>query len=871
MKEDENAVMASRKENYEKLLPIYLTGNQEDNMSGSDMDSIIRRLTVVVKLHPKSKWTDDSYFNIGKAYFYKKDYESAMATFQFVSSEFKDENAASSSPSHPSSSHKKKGKQKSQTDKNVNQYTGTVKEQSQSSGFKMLKHKPVHYTDVLWLVRATAMDKNYGEANAILNYLDQDTKFPADLKDQLQLMHAFVFIQQKQYKNAVDPMIQALKFTKHKKERTRYTYILAQLYQLSGDYGSAGKTFATIPKLHPTYEMDFNARINVVKNYVASGSGSPTQIIMDLEEMAKNRNFEEFYDQIYYYVGLVQLKQGKDEQAVKSFETSIENSVSNINQKGLSFLKIGEMSMAEQDYVTAAPYYDSAATFLNAKFDTLDRVKELKDILNNLVKQISIINSQDSLQKLAQMPEKDRNKLVDQMASKLEKEKAKAVEDASSVTNVFSNQNNNPDQNQHSSTGNTWYFYNPSLRASGYNDFVKKWGNRENADNWRRANKKSGDEQTSNETGDQNATAGDNADATASGDNATRKQLLDNIPITPEKLKASDKKIFEAYYALGTIYYTNLNNIPKAIETFEKLAERFNKDSDVAKVYYNLYLLYEQTGNKSKAEAYRQRLLSEFPNTTFAAVLIDPDYFKKQEAKKNAVTTFYASTYDYYEAEQFSDVFARVKRADSLFKPNPLEAKFDLLQAFSIGKTQDRNAYIAALDSVIAKFPTGEEHDKAVEILTALGAPPKTAQNEQKDQAKKDEKPKGPSPYKFSPANPHYLVVYFNTISPKTKAISDSLANYDAKNHSLENLKVQSQLLDKNTQMIVVKQFKNKDDAMNYYDDITDSETMFDEVESIGYRVFVIDDKNFIQFYQRKNMEEYLDFFDKNYENGGDD
>src|SRR6266480_5015455 len=97
MKEDENAVIASRKEDYEKLLPIFLTGNPDDNMPGTDMDSIIKRLTVVVKLHPKSKWTDDSYFNIGKAYFYKKDYESAMATFQFVSSEFKDDNQSGSS------------------------------------------------------------------------------------------------------------------------------------------------------------------------------------------------------------------------------------------------------------------------------------------------------------------------------------------------------------------------------------------------------------------------------------------------------------------------------------------------------------------------------------------------------------------------------------------------------------------------------------------------------------------------------------------------------------------------------------------------------------------------------------------------------
>jgi hypothetical protein len=97
MIEYENQVLASRKEDYSKLLPIYLIGNPEDAAAGSDMDSLIKRLTIVAKLHPKSKWTDDAYYNIGKAYYYKKDYEASLSTFQFVSSEFKDKK--SSSPS----------------------------------------------------------------------------------------------------------------------------------------------------------------------------------------------------------------------------------------------------------------------------------------------------------------------------------------------------------------------------------------------------------------------------------------------------------------------------------------------------------------------------------------------------------------------------------------------------------------------------------------------------------------------------------------------------------------------------------------------------------------------------------------------------
>ncbi|HUM47253.1 MAG TPA: hypothetical protein PLD84_10005, partial [Chitinophagales bacterium] len=104
MTEIEQQLLAGKKDDYTKLLPIYDIGNPEDPAVGGEMDSVIKRLTIVVKLHPKSKWADDCYFNIGKGYYYKKNYEAALATFQFVSSEFKDTNPASSA----SSSKKKK-------------------------------------------------------------------------------------------------------------------------------------------------------------------------------------------------------------------------------------------------------------------------------------------------------------------------------------------------------------------------------------------------------------------------------------------------------------------------------------------------------------------------------------------------------------------------------------------------------------------------------------------------------------------------------------------------------------------------------------------------------------------------------------------
>ena len=263
MNEVEDQMEMAHKDDYTKLLPIYPIGNVDDPAAGGEMDSIIKRLTVVVKLHPKSKWADDCYYNIGKAYYYKKNYEAALATFQYVSSEFKDPSnpsSSSSSSSPTSSSHKKKKhhgkpmtKAEREKEKEKEEAKATAKSEKEKKPlFDFLKHKPVRNDDLLWMVRTYSNMKRYSDANAIIDFVEQDKQFPASMKGELALTKAYINIQQRLYDKAIDPMKTAVAVIKDNKENTRYNYILAQLYQLSGDYQNATKEFTRVTKLiHP--------------------------------------------------------------------------------------------------------------------------------------------------------------------------------------------------------------------------------------------------------------------------------------------------------------------------------------------------------------------------------------------------------------------------------------------------------------------------------------------------------------------------------------------------------------------------------------------------------------------------------------------
>ncbi|MCS6990270.1 MAG: tetratricopeptide repeat protein [Chitinophagales bacterium] len=847
MTEAEKQVLDSRKDDYEQLVPLYLTGNPDDAFSATDMDSIIRRLTLVIKLRNSKKWNDDAYFNIGKAYYYKKDYTSALAAFQHVS-------ARIGKPTPASNSDTEKKKQKK-----VNPYTGTVSESGTTpSLLKKISHQPVYYTNLLWLIRTHAVLGNYGEALALIALLEEDQQFPSELRADLRVVHAFVHIQQKHYPLAIDQLKKAIELTRSERTATRYTYIMAQLYERTGDYGTAAQYFQRVSAMKPSPEMDFHARIAVVKSFLVSGTGSPTQTVAALQEMAQNPNFYTFRDQIYYYIGLVHLLQGQKQQAQESFLQSVKYSMDNQHQKGLSFLQLGNMALKEKDYPTASAYHDSAVVYLTPKLDTLARVQERKTVLAQIVAYLNTIKQEDSLQQLAALSPQELEKLLAREAARQRKEQMKQEESSSPLPADASSA-------QATAIAGNWYFYNPSLKSTGYNEFLLRWGNRRNEDNWRRSTTTAdGQPTTDQEKSTQDKDLG--------GDDALIKAMREALPLTEEKRSASNQRIFEAYMGLGYLLHTGLHDLPEAISVYQKAWQRFPDHPGIDRCLYSLYLLHEQTNNNSQASYFRELLLSRYPNSVFAGVLSDPMYFQRQQQQQQQLAQLYAAAFNAFTSGNYRQVIRHASLADSLFRPNPLKPKFDLLQALAVGGLTERNGYIAALDSVTRRYPSGEEREKAVEILTLLGANTAVTNPRSPDPLVTQQKTRrGPSPYTFKPKEVHFAVVAFKAVDPRIKSVSDSLQRFNSRLGLGGSLKVSTQLLDKNSQLVVVKQFANASAAIEYYDELTDSETLFDVAETIGYRLFLIDEKNFATFYQRKDIDEYVEFFERHYENYDDE
>ncbi len=85
------AVRDGYKNDFRTFLEPYNYGTAE-GMKGNQgtMDDVIKKVSTMIDKHPKSRWVDDAYLLLGKAWFLKGDFFAATEIFQHVNSSYKD-------------------------------------------------------------------------------------------------------------------------------------------------------------------------------------------------------------------------------------------------------------------------------------------------------------------------------------------------------------------------------------------------------------------------------------------------------------------------------------------------------------------------------------------------------------------------------------------------------------------------------------------------------------------------------------------------------------------------------------------------------------------------------------------------------------
>ena len=185
---------------------------------------------------------------------------------------------------------------------------------------------------------------------------------------------------------------------------------------------------------------------------------------------------------------------------------------------------------------------------------------------------------------------------------------------------------------------------------------------------------------------------------------------------------------------------------------------------------------------------------------------------------------------------------------------NHLIRKYYMLRAMSIGGMKDGDGFRNALQEIVQKFGGTDEAARADELLKALNNVDIGAKSESTASVV----------YKSS-SGEHYFIMLFDRNSANINTVKTKVSDFNRKFFRNAGLKVTATLYDRDTQMLQVNLFPNKEKAQEYIEIFVDNKVDLKGVNDQGFENYLISPDNFAMFFMNKDMEGYRTFYDSNY------
>ncbi|MBN8838024.1 MAG: hypothetical protein J0I09_12245 [Sphingobacteriia bacterium] len=694
------------KDDYSKPIGFYNYSLDATARNKAEIDSILYKCNAGVLLHDlRNDWVDDLYLLMGKAYLFRKNFDSAGYVFQYINYIYAPKDDGYDIPLGSNAS-------------NTNgQFTIATNEKRNL--WKKLTVKPITRNEsFIWQVRNMIETNKLAEAAGLIAILKIDPNFPERLKTDLYEQMAYLYYKQEIYDSAAKYIQLALPNAESKNETARWEYLAAQQYVMAGRQSQASKLFEKA--LNHTIDpyLEVYATLNIVD--LSANDKQPDAIaskIQALTKMAKKDRYDRFRDIIYYAVALLELKKNNDQAAIKYLVNSTASSIDNPGQKQKSFLLLGDVCYKNELYKDAYRFYDSAKNTAAIPADIANSLEQKQKWLKQVVDNMNVVHRQDSLMALATLSEADRIAAVKKLYKQIRKEQGlKEDKDlafgggaglATTNTNLF-------DLTANKSTD--FYFTNNTLRTQGLRDFKIKWGARPNVDNWRRQAAIVGTANlntlsVTDVDNFKNKTDADTAKAT------TPEGMLLNIPLTKEKKDAANDAIKKALYANGDIFQNDLEEYVAAIKCYEELIRRFPFPANDynEQTLFRLYYCYNKTGQATKADSIKKVMNEQHPDGNLTYSLTD-----KNKQETFAATKRYEDIYNLFIEGKFEEATLAKQKADNAYGTGYWTPQLLYIESIYYVKQQKDSIAINRLKSLISQFPHSNLTEKANTMIDVL-------------------------------------------------------------------------------------------------------------------------------------------------------
>lgn len=643
-------------DNYFEVIPVFKYGNPEDTtLVAEQTKRMIEKALITIKKHSISirgkeyvKTIDNAYILLGQGFFYQQDYSKARSVFNFVLSEY--------------------------------------------------PKNPERFEAMLWIARTYMREEDYGMASSFISQVEaqpQSALMKETYRD-LPLVQAQFNIQQEKYKEALPYLQQGLMRAKKNDVKSRIYFIMGQIAQNAGEKSKAMAYYHECLKLNPPLDLVFNARLNIVLCSDGNTFGSK-DVLKDLQKMLKDPKNAAYFGRIYYVMGEMAFKQGREADAVRYMDQSIAASQGDPARTLLAAKRLSAYFYERKEYIRSQQYYAAAAEVVEIDDPDYYTIVSRAENLAELIGYYTPLIEADTLKIVGHMDSKSQKKYAERKAKEYQKqqEEARLAREQSGGTDMSTPGRSN------------WYFYNTQTKNAGLAEFNRLWGRRTLEDLWflsskpaaamlRPPSQNQGGEETEAEQAPKILTQAD------------PEYYLQSLPTTDSAFQRLDSIIEPCLYHVGMVYSDQLSENEEGKKYLTRLIADYPESDYLPTACETLCKIYRQEGDMANYEKYADILATRYAGTIQDERVNNPDYYKELEANSQKVEDLYVSAYDHFLRNDFQGVLDIVAGVERDFPINTFQEQLLFLKTMATAHVGGYADMVPLAENFLKSYPESE-------------------------------------------------------------------------------------------------------------------------------------------------------------------
>lgn len=908
LKEAINKARLEFQEDYSALLPFY--DYELSAIAKTSIDSIIYRCNANIVFHDlRNNWIDDSYLLLAKAYLYHKNFDTAGSILQFINYSFDEKENGADLPIG-SNLRSTKG-----------QFSIATKESN-----RIWENQNVRNESIIWQARNFFEIGELNEGISLLQLLKSDAKFPKRLYPFLYEQLAYGYYQMDIADSAANYLVKALPNATDNNAKARWYFLIAQLYEKKGNTNEALHWYQKAMSLANNPILGVYAKIKAVNIESSNANNRWEELAATLERMTRREKYMPYSDIIYFEMAKLAVQNKAYDKATYWLITSIKRNYNGLKQKQKAFELLGEINYNTGDYRMAKIAYDSLNGVLKTN-PNFDKINLRKKWIGQIVTTDQIIQKEDSLQAIYLSPFNDKETAVKNLQKNINTQNillknlfSDKIETAS-IDYPAINQNSQSNfQNGFNNETSSFYFENKNTVAIGKQNFIQKWGERPNVDNWRR--KTSGNiaynTQTKNNTVDIASQSANTNTTLASNNNKQSASTVDEKQKnnTDTLIGLSNKTDFnnsilnreKNALAIAQIFLLQLNDFDKALPYYLSVIRQNSSPINTERAYLDLASQFIHEGKNKIADSIIKIVELKYPNGYYLQ--------KKNEAARKQ-TKNQATIEDYKEAFFLSQIgnWDSLANLCNTLNTSLLRTKwytpFQFLKVKMYAQQRKDSLAISLLDSIVLLNQNESIREKAKNITTQLKKRKETEAylsnlkivlpeqvqfesidsltdktvkqatlnkdaNTKKDTLIKSNSVSNKSNSEITPKGIQFthdsLDTYYMSIVTKdvkevfVKEAKNAFNIANAEDYKKLHLNVTHVQFEQNTYIIWVGPFENEKEALNYVHKIRPrlKEELISFIPTKQYEIYLISKSNIVLIKNTEDLKAYQEFMFKN-------